>query len=375
MPAVVVSVNDSTKNLASAASGLAAACLRRSYAQGDNALFQSTDVVGAFEWLRRPSPMTPHATPWVQWVSTNVIMASFDDPSEEPFVPSWFAIALACALFTACCDATSKRIMQENDEWITGATVLFVAGVLLTPLIVSLGLRPFTWELAELLIALLPLEVLGYYLFLSALRLAPLSLVTPLLAFTPVLTVLTAQFLLGEVVSDLSRVGIGLVGVGAYILYIDPADRSLFGPLRALFANAGARRMLLAAAVWALTSTLGKPGTQLYGAIQFGFLVLVCLTACFGVMSLIRMRRGATAASLTRKTALLFLIAGLFMAAAEVTHFLSLSMAPVACMIAVKRISLVFGVLLGRIVFGEEHVGYRFAGSSLMVAGLFFLYQ
>ncbi|MGB9617925.1 MAG: EamA family transporter, partial [Desulfomonilaceae bacterium] len=251
---------------------------------------------------------------------------------------------------------------------------LFIAGMFLTPLVVHLGLRPFTWELAELLVALLPLEVLGYYLFLSALRLAPLSLVTPLLAFTPVLTVLTAQFLLGEVVSALSRIGIALVGVGAYILYIDPADRSLFGPLRALFANEGARRMMLAAAVWAVTSTLGKPGTQLYGAIQFGFLVLVCLTACFGAVSIMRLRRGADAIALTRKKALLFLIAGLFMAAAEVTHFLSLSMAPVACMISVKRISLVFGVLLGRILFGEQHVGYRVTGSSLMVAGLFFLY-
>lgn len=289
-------------------------------------------------------------------------------------MPSWFTIAIACALFTACCDATSKRIMRENDEWITGATVLFTAATLLSPLVARLGLYPFTWELAGLLIVLLPLEVLGYYLFLSALRLAPLSLVLPLLAFTPVLTVVSGELILGEEISRVSMVGIALVAIGAYILYIDPSERSFLGPIRALFANVGARRMMLVAAVWALTSTLGKPGVQLYGAVQFGFLVLLFLTACFGSISLIRLHRGAAIISFTRKNVVFFLIAGLFMAGAEVTHFVSLSMAPVALMISVKRISLVFGVVLGRLFFGEEHVGYRMTGSCVMVGGLFFLY-
>ncbi len=265
--------------------------------------------------------------------------------------------------------------MRENDEWITGTTVLCIAGIILSPVIVYLGLREFSWELVGLLVVLLPLEVLGYYLFLSALRLAPLSLVLPLLAFTPVLTVISGQLILGEVISGVSKVGITLICVGAYILYIDPDQRSFFGPMRALFANGGARRMMVAATVWTLTSTLGKPGVQLYGAVQFGFLVLVCLTACFGFISLTRLRRGVTTVSITRKNLLLFVIAGLFMSGAEVTHFLSLSMAPVAWMIAVKRLSLVFGVLLGRLLFGEEHVGYRMTGSCLMVGGLFFLYH
>lgn len=265
--------------------------------------------------------------------------------------------------------------MLENDEWITGTAVLFMAAVFLAPLILYLGLHPFTWELTELLVVLLPLEVSGYYLFLSALRLAPLSLVLPLLAFTPVLTVVSAELILGEIISGMPLVGIGLVGIGAYILYIDPTQRSFLGPIRALLGNAGAKRMMLAAAVWALTSTLGKPGTQLYGPVQFGFLILLCLTACFGVISLVRMRRGEASFSLTKKNLVLFVIAGLFMSGAEITHFVSLSMAPVAFMIAVKRISLVFGVILGKLLFGEEHVGYRMAGSFLMVGGLFFLYR
>ena len=44
---------------------------------------------------------------------------------------------------------------------------------------------------------------------------------------------------------------------------------------------------------------------------------------------------------------MVFLIGGLLMAGAQVTHFISLNLSPVAYMISVKRLSLVFGVIFG----------------------------
>jgi uncharacterized membrane protein len=61
----------------------------------------------------------------------------------------------------------------------------------------------------------LPLQILGYYLFLSAIRMGALSLTVPLLAFTPVLTILTSALLLGESISWKGGFGIGLVTLGA----------------------------------------------------------------------------------------------------------------------------------------------------------------
>jgi uncharacterized membrane protein len=71
----------------------------------------------------------------------------------------------------------------------------------------------------------------------------------------------------------------------------------------------------------------------------------------------------------------LFLIGGLLMAGAQITHFVSLSMAPVAYMISVKRLSLVLGVALGWLVFGEGNIRYRLIGASVMVCGVLLLYQ
>jgi uncharacterized membrane protein len=133
--------------------------------------------------------------------------------------------------------------------------------------------------------------------------------------------------------------------------------------------------MLLVAVVWALTSTLGKQGILLYGAIPFGAIVLICDAVGLAFIALFRFKMGTARASFDRRAIYLFLVSGLLMAAAHLTHVLSLSLAPVAYMISVKRLSLVFGVLLGWFYFREENIRYRLTGACVMVVGVFMVYE
>lgn len=132
--------------------------------------------------------------------------------------------------------------------------------------------------------------------------------------------------------------------------------------------------MLLVACIWSLTSVLGKKGVLLYDPIPFGFLIVAGDTVFFGLITLSRLRRGLLKDTPVKSLLPLFVIGGLLMAAMEVTHFIAISMAPVAYMISVKRLSLVFGVLFGWIIFGET-IRYRLIGAAVMVAGVFFLYH
>jgi uncharacterized membrane protein len=63
------------------------------------------------------------------------------------------------------------------------------------------------------------------------------------------------------------------------------------------------------------------------------------------------------------------------MGAAQITHFLAISMAPVAYMLSVKRLSLVFGVVLGWLCFGEGNMRYRLTAATVMVIGVLFIYD
>ncbi|MBM4329221.1 MAG: EamA family transporter, partial [Deltaproteobacteria bacterium] len=235
--------------------------------------------------------------------------------------------------------------------------------------------QPFSVDLLIVLSVGLPLEVYAYYLFLQAIRMAPLSLTIPLLAFTPVFTILTAALIVGEGISLVGGVGILMVTAGAYLLNGDLINLNFSAPIRAIFSNLGSRKMLVVAFLWSITSSLGKKGVLLYGALPFAILLLFLITGVFAVVSLIRLRRGIARARISGTNLWLFLVGGLFMTAMEITHFVSLSLAPVAYMISVKRLSMVFSVLLGWIFFGEENIRYRLVGAALMVAGVFLLYE
>jgi uncharacterized membrane protein len=285
----------------------------------------------------------------------------------------WFSIALSCAFFTACADALSKRIMQGTDEWIAGAVILGLSCLILAPLFLAQELRPVSWELLAVLAAALPLEILSYYLFLSAIRIAPLSLTLPLLAFTPAFTVLTAGAALGEQITLSGAIGIALVTVGAYLLNANLVHVSILAPLKAIFTNPGPRRMLLVAIIWSVTSTLGKQGLLIYGAIPFGFVITALVCVFFALVGLARLRLRLAGSGFKLNSVGLYVAAGLFMAASQMTHFISLSMAPVAYMIAVKRLSLVFGVMMGWIFFHEENIANRLVGASIMAAGALLL--
>lgn len=285
----------------------------------------------------------------------------------------WLITGLFCAFFTACCDTVSKKIMMSNDEWIAGGVTLSLASVLLCPMFLYIDLPEFSSEGAIALLILVPLESLGYYLFLSAIRMSPLSMTLPLLAFTPAITIVSGWLMLGEQVGREGISGVLLVTVGAYFLNADINNFSAPGPIRAIIADRGARRMLMVSAIWAITSTLGKKGAVMFGPLQFSFMMTAMIGAVFLSIGMARVKSGSARLAFNHRIAATFMIGAIFMAFQEVTHFMAVSMAPVAYMISVKRLSMVIGVIFGWRFFGESHLISRLTGSLIMLAGVILL--
>ncbi len=74
------------------------------------------------------------------------------------------------------------------------------------------------------------------------------------------------------------------------------------------------------------------------------------------------------------RLAFFFLIGAVFMALQEAPHFVSISMAPVAYMISVKRLSMIIGVIFGWGFFDQENVINRLAGAAIMLLGVIIIY-
>ena len=282
----------------------------------------------------------------------------------------WFIIALLSAFSVAGCDAVSKKLMLDNDEWITGGLMLSLASVILAPIFLFIDFREVSEAGLKLLAVTLPLEVFAYYLFLSSIRMSALSLTLPLLAFTPALTIVTSSMILDESIGSTGLVGVLLVTLGAYILNADLSDFRLFGPIKAVISDSGALRMLMVSIIWALTSTLGKSGVIIFGALQFGYILTAAIGVIFLAVGLFRVKFMSVPWVFDGRIGLTFLISAVFMSMQEVTHFMAVSMAPVPYMISVKRISMVIGVIIGWKFFGESNIMSRLTGAVIMLGGV-----
>ena len=283
----------------------------------------------------------------------------------------WFYLALLSALSLAFADAFSKKYFTEN----TGLELLlvrfFVPGVLLLPLAMT-GSYPGMGSAFWLWIAILiPMELLAMLLYSLAIRDSPLFLTLPYLAFTPVFNVFTANIILGETVTGQNLFGIVLVVSGAYLLNIRKSENgrvsNLIHPLKAIFTERGSRLMLTAAIIYSLTGAMTKAamayvGPKTFGAFYFSIIgfsgfVLALLIKPESIKIVVKKPRYA-------------LIVGVCMAVMVITHFLSISQIQVAYMVAVKRTSLLFGIILGAIFFSERHLSQHIVAGSLMVAGV-----
>jgi len=286
-------------------------------------------------------------------------------------VSGWLPLTLLCAFALASSDAAAKAWLQGYRARELVLVRFGLAGLLLAPLLALWppGAQPAPfWGWLALLT---PLEIGAMLLYMRAIRDHPLALTLPYLAFTPVLTILTGWLFLGETVTGKGVVGILLVAVGGWLLNADEAEgadwRTWLRPFAAILHEPGARLMLGAALIYSVTAALSKKAMGYTDPLAFGVLYFVVVGT--GTVLLFGVREPALWLRIWRRPGAVLAVAGL-MALMVVTHFLALARVEVAYMIAVKRSSLVFGVLYGALCFGERHLRGHLLAVALMLAGV-----
>ncbi len=285
---------------------------------------------------------------------------------------SWIALALLCAFSLASADAATKAWLRDFSALDLLVVRFCVPALLMIPLLGNLP-APSDLPLAfwGWISALIPLELAAMWLYMSAIRSHPLSLTLPYLAFTPVFVIGIAWLLLGERVTLQGGGGVSLVVVGAWLLNSRQARardwRSWAAPLAAILHEPGSRMMLGVAAIYAVTATLGKGAMRylpadVFGAFYYGLLGLTVFVA-------VVLPRPRMLLKLARRPWPVLAVGGLI-GVMVFTHFLALQQVEVAYMIAVKRVSLLFGILYGGLLFREPDLAARLPAGIVMLSGV-----
>jgi drug/metabolite transporter (DMT)-like permease len=225
------------------------------------------------------------------------------------------------------------------------------------------------------------LNVVANLAYLQAVRLAPLSLATPLLSLTPAFTTLMAIPLLGERPTWRAVGGIALVVAGALWLHLS-AHRARTGRTAGASAEddggeAEARRRrqlgallaVLTAFLWSITLpfdklALAKAAPGLHGAVLNGGLVVVLLAILAGRGSLAEIGQGLRSPRLLLAA---ILVGGFALA----TQLLVLPHLLAGTVETLKRgVGNLGGVFFGRAYFGEPVTPAKLFAVLLMACGV-----
>ncbi len=278
----------------------------------------------------------------------------------------WIFYAFLTAFFFATSDALTKRALRSRDEYfIAWIRLVFALPVLIISLFfIDIPVLDRTFWIATLIA--LPLEITAIVLYTKALKSSPLTLTMPFLSLTPVFLIGISYLIVGERVSLQGGAGILFIAIGSYILNIHTAGRSLIEPLRSILREKGSVMMVIVAFIFSFTSSLGKMAIVHSSPVFFGSFYFILVTILFTPIAIGMNRQEVF---LNKRDIVHLIPIGVTYSLMIIFHMIAMSLTNVAYMISVKRMSLFFSILYGYILFKEERIGERTAGTLLMFAG------
>ncbi|QWV95599.1 EamA family transporter [Geomonas oryzisoli] len=284
-------------------------------------------------------------------------------------MPLWFPLTVLSAFFLATSDATTKRALTGRNEYlVTWLRIVPTLPLFLIPL-PFIPVPKLGDDFYFCIMTGLPLEAVAIILYTKALKLSPLSLTLPLLSLTPLLLLVVPYLLLGERISPTGGAGIMLIALGGYLLNTGRGETGILAPLKALAREKGALCMLAVAAIYSVTSTLGKRAIAASSPLFFAAVYLPLLVLVLTPVALYK-SRGELGPALRNGTVNAALLPAVCYTLQALTHVYAVNMTNVAYMIAVKRLSLLFGVLYGHYLFKEQG---GIVSTLIMLAGVFLI--
>ncbi len=279
---------------------------------------------------------------------------------------TWFAFAILTAFSVALHDTWVKKWFSSLSAYemfaipllyslpLAAVTLLFVEVPSLDPV--------FFWAFC----ISLPFNAVPFFLYIRAIQISPLSLTVPYLAFTPVFMIGTGWLVLGELPDAWGIGGIAVVCLGSYVLNIDPENPSLLAPFRAVLTETGSWLMVIVSFIFSISAVFGKlaivHSSALFFQMSFFVVLNLLILGLFAAMGKIRV-------AVFARYPVKGLVAGVLFYGHIFFHGFGISMTKAAYMVSVKRLSIVFGVIFGGLVFREENFPVRLLGAVLMFSG------
>ncbi len=282
----------------------------------------------------------------------------------------WFPYALGAALLASFNPIVVKRLLRDTDV----AVVAWAGQAFAVPLL-GLTLVTFFGPLPRVdgmfvvgIVGSAGLNAAAHLAATRAYKDADASLVSPLLAVSPAITLLVSVFTLREILTPLPILGVALIILGAYLLNLR-STRDFAEPLRELLHNRSLLLALFAGLLWGLTPIFEKTAirhTFPENSTAAAFAASLALALTLMPVMLWRARQPFAQ---IRAQAQGFLVLGLIGGIAPLMGYAAFRLGPVGYVSALFKLSAVFTLAWAYWLLRERGLPRRLPGALIMLAG------
>lgn len=283
----------------------------------------------------------------------------------------WFVFALSSAVLSAAAAVTQKKVLFRLDALDFSVRLAQLTLLLSLPLFFFIDVAAIPPVALAVLFGKTLLGALAFLCVMQAIKTHELSAALPLMVLTPGLVALTAFLALGEALSAVELAGMALLLVGTYLLEMR-GGAPLLRPFTVFFTSrkhlpiVAALLLFTATAVldrYLLTDLALRPLPMLAFQNLFLALHLTVIAAVLRRPALPWLRGSAVAHPL------LILLVGICTLGYRFAQIEAVALAPVALVLAVKRVSVFLAAMFGGSLFGEQDLGRKAVAILLLLAG------
>jgi len=285
----------------------------------------------------------------------------------------WFWFALISALFISIETILEKKILKKEHALQFSAVValsIFIISLIFLPYLnfQQLNTRIFLWIYFNSWLA-----TISFLLVSKSLRHMEISSVTPLLSFGPVFILIFSLIFLKEKVTNIQIMGIMLVIFGAYVL--ESKKKNYLAPIIEIFRSQYIHYIFIALILNGISTTLDRYflKNNILDPVSYLFLISIFLAINYSILITV-LHGGFKEINKSFKIdGIKIIIIAVLIMISRIALFQSFSLASAFLVEPVKRISVLFVVIFGGVLFHEKHLFKKFIASLLMLGGIYLI--
>ena len=281
----------------------------------------------------------------------------------------WVIYAVLNPFIDASRNVFSKKASMNVDSLVVSWINNFIPFLLYLPVLFFIELK-FNQQFFIAVLISGTVNTVATILYHRAISKGDISVVVPMLSFTPLFLVFISPLIVGEFPTAKGLIGIILIVVGSYLLNVNLKEKGILFPIKSLMKNKATRYMLIVAFIWSISANFDKKGIEASSILQYILFINLFVTIGTTIFSISKGKFSFQSVWLERKN--LFFV-GALTSMGYFVHMTAISLTLVSYIIALKRTAGMISVILGYLFLKEQNIKERLLGATIMFIGVLFI--